>query len=361
LQQHWKHNLFRSGGLLANGGRHSILSSDGRKQLTEPPDCLLLHHFMFRNRDETTRKHKLLCEPQGDGDDFRYAPEARNINVGATLRLRNLDAIYEGRWAEVELPHSQGLLVRKGFDLVDFAATEYAKSHPLRLWGTPPESPASAGPAVVLVHYKMPADRLLQHFQWNDQQYRQTTATVYVVTDRHICLPDYARVLIYPEAMSEFSLAKTSNYGIRTAIDNHHSQIVKTDSDVCFNDLITVLAVGRFDAHAPRYSSVACYETRHISQGIMPDGYGTVAMTATNWLRVQGYHEEMSGWGYEDEELVAHCREISINVDTSGCVIHVGHDNTAKWNPSFNPNRRQANVATAEYRAFQPDWGRCNG
>lgn len=68
------------------------------RPLLEPPDAIWLHHFPFRRREDTMRRLEALCDSA--------EPRAREEVIGPHhigARRRAADAVYEGRWDDVDL------------------------------------------------------------------------------------------------------------------------------------------------------------------------------------------------------------------------------------------------------------------
>jgi len=99
-QPHWKHPLQRfdrgSPYLLSFGGFHSatVWTSD---QVLEPTGGIVTHHIQYRDETATRVRMDLLCRGAGRND--------LNDSIGNTEindRLKSLDAVYAGRWDQVE-------------------------------------------------------------------------------------------------------------------------------------------------------------------------------------------------------------------------------------------------------------------
>jgi hypothetical protein len=99
-QPHWKHPLQRFDRhgpyLLANGGFHSATLRT-RDPVLEPAGGIVTHHVQYREEAATRARMDLLCGGRGR-NDF-------NDSIGNTeirKRLLSLDAVYAGRWNEVD-------------------------------------------------------------------------------------------------------------------------------------------------------------------------------------------------------------------------------------------------------------------
>ena len=96
---HWKHclqRIDRSGHFVtSNPGAHTASCSD---VLIEPSQGILTHHFQYRDERFTRAKLELTCGP---GAQRTGLTEARGHSPFAR-RLQSLDAVYAGRWDEVD-------------------------------------------------------------------------------------------------------------------------------------------------------------------------------------------------------------------------------------------------------------------
>jgi hypothetical protein len=233
-------------------------------------------------------------------------------------------------------------------------------------------------PAVVFVSYgPVPEERLRDHFRWNDAVYRAHGVRVYVVSDvPRPWLPDYAEALVYPRRMPIFNLAKTKNYGIRTAIERDGcSTVIATDVDIAFpSDVFAdLVAVGVRSAAVPIYRMASSYETRDVEWVDAPKATGTVAMDALDWWRVH-YHEGCEGYGCDDGILLAGIHADGIAVVRDGHVDHIAHvagtpqrefdratPRTDHWGRAsgFNPEnfRRNRRFHKPQNAYVDPEWG----
>jgi glycosyltransferase involved in cell wall biosynthesis len=117
---HWKHQLLRmrgAGDLMPLHGHHTAAADDGRR-VREHADSLLMHHFPWRNRDQTEARLRRLGSAEG-----RYATSPDGFLMARLAqRMRMLDHIYDGRFDLVPNPfpgeRKLGLDVRHWRDLV---------------------------------------------------------------------------------------------------------------------------------------------------------------------------------------------------------------------------------------------------
>jgi glycosyltransferase involved in cell wall biosynthesis len=138
---HWKHPLQRFDRrehfILANDGAHSAFCLG---PLIEPDGGIVTHHFQFREEVRTRRKIELSCGP---GSERTALHESLGFD-GFVRRRMSLDAVYSGRWADMEtLPNADPTAAAHPKPWPDLAtvrrwyplgAVEAARSH----WSEPP-------------------------------------------------------------------------------------------------------------------------------------------------------------------------------------------------------------------------------
>jgi hypothetical protein len=184
-------------------------------------------------------------------------------------------------------------------------------------------------PAVVFVCYgPVPDERLADHFRWNDAIYRENEARVFVVSDRARPVPDYARVLVYSEPMKVFNLSKTSNYGIRHALESGFGLIIKTDVDMAIprNTWRRMLTISVRESAVPVYRMAANYQDRETKYVEAHNATGTVSMLAGNWRKAH-FHEACEGYGSDDAILLQAIRKAGLRIDRCSRlpIYHIAH------------------------------------
>jgi glycosyltransferase involved in cell wall biosynthesis len=96
---HWKHPLqrFDMDGqfILSNDGSHTAFSND---LLIAPTGGIVTHHFQYRDEAYTRAKLELTCGPEST----RTARHEATGFDGFVRRRASLDAVYAGRWADVD-------------------------------------------------------------------------------------------------------------------------------------------------------------------------------------------------------------------------------------------------------------------
>lgn len=218
---------------------------------------------------------------------------------------------------------------------------------------------------LVVCAWKIPDQRIKDFFAWNDFVFRKNNICVAVVTDRALTLPDYARNFIYPVQLEIFSITKLSNYGIRKLGDG---LICKTDIDIFFDQEFFDVAI---DRTKPGYAVVPVYR---MCQDFSdrgkpyPRAAGTVSMDFSDWQKLNGYDERMSGYGIDDGDLIRRAKEKKIVIDRDVFLHHLAHDAAADqsdpskrsdlWNgEKINPRNHNNNMKLMLTRYVNPAWG----
>jgi len=219
------------------------------------------------------------------------------------------------------------------------------------------ESLPARDTAVAFTSYKVPTRRLDEHFQWNDGVYRKLGLSVYVVTDQEYAVPDYAKCVIFEEDMPVFNLARTSNFGVKSAIEAGHEVVVKSDVDICFHEhaLRRFMQCQANEAFVPLYLMAANFPERRWNYVEAPGAEGTVVMTAEWWRQIR-YDERCIGYGAEDGILINTIKQHGLILNREAVVWHIAHvpDTPQKENKGrsdhwgraegFNPNNLQRNM-----------------
>jgi hypothetical protein len=216
--------------------------------------------------------------------------------------------------------------------------------------------------SIVTTHYKLPISRLKEFFEWNNNLFREFGCRVIVVSDAETLAekinvpPEYGRVIPYPENLEFFSIAKTSNCGLRFAAAGI---ICKTDIDVVFNrdffELVKNLKPGR--GVYPYYNMAEFYGDPRPREWAA--ACGTLAMHFEDWDKTQGYNEGMTGYGIDDGDCICRARRNKITVDRVGRITHIAHvagtpqrgtRRTDQWNrDTINPKNHPDNRRKIKY------------
>lgn len=98
--EHHKHPVLRwdRGGPPIRAGHGFHQASSPVRPLHEPTEAIYLHHFPYRNEDDSRRRLDALFGRPGDGR-ARLDDEATDH---MRARHASLDAVYQGNWAQVE-------------------------------------------------------------------------------------------------------------------------------------------------------------------------------------------------------------------------------------------------------------------
>jgi len=229
--------------------------------------------------------------------------------------------------------------------------------------------------AVIFSHYQLPSSRLALHFVWNADVYRKYNVRVFVVADRIYPMPDYARCCVYPKPLKIFSIAKTSNYGIRKACDNGFEIIVKTDVDCVFSETLMALieSTNQHEGIAPEYRMANDFaQTIRAPENIpaWPDTKGTLALPAWVWRDICGYNENLEGYGIEDGDCYERATRSRIKIIRAAHapLWHIAHEaGTLQargpridfWNREngFNPKNHSYNRQARKGKLANPNWG----
>lgn len=216
-----------------------------------------------------------------------------------------------------------------------------------------PDQPVDAGRSigVVFPSYRIPVQRLVDHFKWNDTIYRKLNASVFVVVDEKDDdaskspedampfpaavwdLPDYVQLVHFAECdlpvvdnKPVFSITKTKNLGIDVAIESGCDLIVCTDVDVSLDAeaWAAAMRVTDYTAAVPLYKMADTFDTRIKAHVDAPNATGTVAMTAHNWDRLR-YEEKCVGYGCDDGIMCWSIRHANIKIDRTGNAYHMAH------------------------------------
>ena len=220
------------------------------------------------------------------------------------------------------------------------------------------------GPAVVVVAYNIPAERLRQHIRLNGDVYVRAGAQLYVVAEPSSQRIEPAIHVVFDEGRLPvasgkpvFSLSATKNAGIAAALCDRRSPIIATDIDVEVT-ADTMRRVAELDGQT---ALVPVYRMRTWHDRTDPQDHfdygctGTIAMTAANWARLQ-YDERLYGYGGEDGELCNRISRSRVRIDRGTTVLHHAHTpgvnprrvpgagNDQCWNRGFNPDRFRENA-----------------
>lgn len=180
-------------------------------------------------------------------------------------------------------------------------------------------------------YLKIPEERILNHFCWNEGVYASNDIRVYVVAEREYdWLPEYGEVVLFPiedlpivDNQPRFSIAKTKNRGNAKAIADGCDVILCTDVDIVFSpeEVAKYATMSDQEAYVPWYEMVES----NLAKGRFDKGCtGTIAMTAENWRRIS-YDERCVGYGSDDGIMLKHIEMAGLKIKREGVVKHVAH------------------------------------
>lgn len=115
---HWKHPLTKyvrdKSRITRLAGPHTALCT---RQLVEPSEGTIIHHFPYRDKGATHRRLEAACAPGEDGIvRVQKFEEMIGHASGIRKRYRTLENVYSGRWDEVDnlhlRPPTKGLNLR---------------------------------------------------------------------------------------------------------------------------------------------------------------------------------------------------------------------------------------------------------
>jgi hypothetical protein len=109
---HWKHPLQRFDRhgpfLTSSPGFHAV--DRPPRPLYEPSRGIFTNHFQYRDEQTTRRRLELLCGDRPGGVGRSLLALAGQRDPQSVRRFRMLDAVYGGRWAEVDSLQPEGPL-----------------------------------------------------------------------------------------------------------------------------------------------------------------------------------------------------------------------------------------------------------
>jgi len=204
---------------------------------------------------------------------------------------------------------------------------------------------------VVVTHYRMPEGRLLDWVRWNDRVFRRVGVRAWVVSDvdrpAHL-LPSWCNVVQLLEPMPTFCLSRTSNWGIRRAIDAGAAVVAKSDPDCLWSEeaLLACANCGA-EGRCPRYRMAASHAPEALADAKeWGQTRGTLALSARSWGILRGYDERMVGYGIEDGDATIRASKLGIPVHRPHAPFwHIAHTSGEQ---EYGPNRPDA-------------WGRDDG
>ena len=215
--------------------------------------------------------------------------------------------------------------------------------------------------SVVLSAWKLPGEQVARFLEWNRKAFAKVDEIV-VVADRPFEVTSPARCVVYPLRQPVFSLARTSNYGIRRATGEI---IVKTDLDIAFScqlveniPLLVKPGVGLCCVCSQIEQPATADTIGWKSQRLFRCGNGAcVALCREDWAKTCGYDERLSGWGGEDNEFVVRAgRTTIVAVSNEFPLYHVTHP-LRKGTREFPDKGRYNRRDSLKHDWNNPAWG----
>jgi hypothetical protein len=210
---------------------------------------------------------------------------------------------------------------------------------------------------IVTTAYSIPESRMRNWLEWNSHLWDEALPVIVGHPDIDLWHPCLLR---YPTTLDPFCLSKTSNAGIRYAIESGADVIIKTDID-CIIPKETweewKKAVSDGHALAPKYRMAESALPKDMDRAKeMYQLVGTIIATAHDWKLSKGYDERMVGYGIEDGDLRDRMLSLGIEVPRgTQPVYHVAHrpgtpqvigKRRDQWNRNgINPPNREENYS----------------
>lgn len=152
-RSHWKHPLLKQ-----RKGRYALAQSRGSHvpfasgvTPREPGESLTLFHAPLRRPEDSRARLAALCgaDPALGGRSRMATDDQVTGNNGAGKRWASLEAVYAGRWSEVDVPHSQCYGTITGVALYAWRRVLKFQDFP-RWYAPPPVAPLSTPGLVIL-------------------------------------------------------------------------------------------------------------------------------------------------------------------------------------------------------------------
>lgn len=202
---------------------------------------------------------------------------------------------------------------------------------------------------LVVPAFRIPAQRVAEHFKHNDDLYKSADVIPLLIVDKMYDpqIVGSARQLVYPEPMLRFSNCRAKNYGIRFAAESGATVIITADIDVVFTRecLFECINVVRGHSVVPVYRMIQTMDEPG-DVVIADKATGVVAMLTEDW-RVAHYNEESAGYGADDSLLLHAIRSAGIRIiRATGVLWHLAH---------------QPGTPQREFKGRTDHWGRADG
>lgn len=219
----------------------------------------------------------------------------------------------------------------------------------------------------IVCAYKLQKSIVSDFLSMNKSVFESNNANVRIVCDPESKQDDTdaIRFLTYPIEQTVFNFSKTINYGIRNSLQ--FDIIAKIDIDIYLSDGVVKQILQTVNEE----KGLVCYCADCVNidwakkletewpQGckIIANGYGALfALYKSSWEKVQGYNEDLFGWGSEDRNMFDRSKSVvSMVASKENPLFHIRHK---KRQGVFFPYRSGENGAICKRWDYcNPNWG----
>jgi hypothetical protein len=213
--------------------------------------------------------------------------------------------------------------------------------------------------AIVVAAYKIDEQRITDFLKFNSTVFNQHNVKVVIVTDKHINTKAYPNLncVIYPENLEQFSLSKTTNFGLWQI--KEESIIIKTDIDILFTSKILTQIKEKVRNGAgfaaicaqlgdPSKLGSTCAQWKNLRK--IDDGFGACfALMKSDWVKLNGYNENLFGWGAEDVDMrIRASKDLFLEISDEYEIFHLQHKTRTSPGNKFYFKRNIQNLALSK-------------
>lgn len=218
--------------------------------------------------------------------------------------------------------------------------------------------------SIVLAAWMIPESSIGNFLDWNRDAFISRNVEVVIVADHDYDLGKGERVVVYPLEQPVFSIPKTVNYGIRRASGDI---IIKTDPDIIFSGEVLDQATQLLSnddnmgmigicANVRAPSKTTAVNWRKLSKRRRGRG-ALFALRKDHWFELNGYNENIDGWGGDDEEMWRRASNlVTMSELCEYPLLHVNHP-LRKDRSEFFPVKSSRNLRIAKKGWQSEDWG----
>lgn len=220
--------------------------------------------------------------------------------------------------------------------------------------------------ALIVCAYRIEDSYIKNFINMNRDNFINQDLCLKIISDRSLDLDiDFNNeVLVYPFIQNVFNFSKTINYGIRRSLDSEI--IVKTDIDIYFSrDLINYIlkninqSNGILGVCGHLKSSFKNSDLEYWNNyKKTPNAKGAcLALSSENWNQLQGYNENLYGWGSEDSDMFNRAKKrLNMIISDQYPLYHIKHPR--RCSSSFFPIRSGENGRVSKYDKYENEnWG----